>query len=94
MRQALILITAVLLIATSCKKKSPNENCYVFFISDTIYSDVYLLRDTTYDSVNHCGYTDDMRNLFIKQNSGVDTLKNKNDTLIISHMSSSWEFLN
>jgi hypothetical protein len=93
MKRALIFIIIIIFFAVSaCKKKSPSQNCYQFFITDSIFSNIHALMRVTNDSQIHCAMTNDMRNAFIKQYSGVDTSKNKNDTLIIDHWSSSWNF--
>jgi hypothetical protein len=90
MKRALILITGVLLVATACKKKSPGQNCYTFYITDSVFSNVPALNITTNDSENHCGYTDAMRENFIRQHSGTDTVKHKNDTVIVDHLYTTW----
>jgi len=91
MKRTLILVSGILLLAVGCKKKSPSQACYTFYITDSVYSNLAPLKRTTVDSENHCGYTDAMRALFVKQHSGVDTSKNRNDTLIVDHLFTTWD---
>jgi hypothetical protein len=85
----LILIVGVF-CAVSCKKKSPQENCYALFVYDSVYSkyDPSLSQKQVKNGpYEYCGWTAEMAREFVKQKTFNDTLiyvqDAVHDTLVI-----------
>ncbi len=95
MKYTLLLITAVALIFAACRKNPERQNCYACVYNDSMVSTVayynqphHIVREG-----NHCQFTDDMKNLHIRQNTYVDTyfVGKTGDSLILEYWTATCE---
>jgi hypothetical protein len=89
MKYTLLAITAVALIFAACRKNPERQNCYACVYNDSLVSAIpYYNQPHFYQrNGNHCKFTDDMKNLHIRQNTYVDTyfIGKTGDSLIMRY---------
>jgi len=80
-------IVVILLIAVACTKKNTPVHCYVCISNDSVTSNIPVLTNPHHiiDTNNECQFTQGQIDFYITENTKIDTLYNKNDTLELEH---------
>jgi hypothetical protein len=88
MKQTLFLIAAVVIAATACTKKSTPVNCWACVSHDSVTSNIPALANPHYktESGLTCQRTEAQKDFYVKENTKVDTLLFRNDTLVEEHL--------
>lgn len=91
----IVVASAGVLFSPSCKKKVDQKNCYTCIDNDSVASNIPSLVNPHFDVVhgNHCGFTDWMKNLYIKQHTYADTVYNRGDTVMLGYHTTSCELM-
>ncbi len=96
MKYAIIVLAACCLLA-ACVKNATNaqdQNCYTCYMTDSVYSNIpKLAAGASVDSNVVCDYTDGSIKNYQKNNTKIDTLYHKNDTLVIKNHLVSCKYL-
>ena len=91
MKHTLFLILAIAIFTVACTKKSTHVNCYACAANDSLFSNIPVLVNPHYDPSHipmsglDCQLTEAQKNFYVLENTKVDTLYFKNDTLEVEH---------